>query len=124
MPDLITLDEARSQIRGTSADDGWLTTWIPIVSDAIAAWLKDAWRLYVPEIDSSGVVTIDSSGDPVPSEVIHPSVRGAALVEIASQYRFREGDGDNAVPADAGYGYMLCRTSTAMLAPLRKSTIA
>lgn len=122
---LITATEARAQLRiGDDADDDWLALWIPIISQAIASWLKDEWRLYLPEIDSSGDVVVDSSGDPVPTTTIHPSVRGAALVEIASQYRFREGDGDNAVPSDAGYGYTLCRASTALLAPLRKTTIA
>lgn len=100
---LITATEARAQLRiGDDADDDWLALWIPIISQAIASWLKDEWRLYLPEIDSSGDVVVDSSGDPVPTTTIHPSVRGAALVEIASQYRFREGDGDNAVPSDAG----------------------
>lgn len=125
MVDLITATEARTHLRiGDSADDAWLTLWIPIISQAIASWLKDEWRVFVPEIDSSGDVVVDSSGDPIPTATVNPAVKGAALVEIASQYRFREGDGDNAVPADAGYGYTLCRTSTALLAPLRRPTIA
>jgi len=130
MADLITADEARAQLRiDGSADDAWLALWIPIISQAIASWLKDSWRLYVPLLDVFGNPILDSSGDPIPDEdssgpIINPAVRGAALVEIASQYRFREGDGDNAVPPDAGYGYVLCRTATALLSPIRKSTIA
>lgn len=121
----VSLAEARAQLRiGDDADDAWLALWIPIISQAIADWLKDEWRLYVPEIDSSGEVIVDSSGDAVPTDVLQPAVRGATLVELASQYRFREGDGDNAVSADAGYGYTLCRAATALLAPLRKTTIA
>ncbi len=68
---------------------------------------------------------MDSSGDPIPTDVIRPVVQGAVLVELSSAYRFREGEGtDNVVTPDAGYGYMLNKTSTAMLQALRKSTIA
>jgi len=49
----------------------------------------------------------------------------AVLVEIASQYRYREGEGkDNVVTPDAGYGYVLNKASTALLVPLRKPTLA
>jgi hypothetical protein len=52
-------------------------------------------------------------------------VQGACVIELASMYRFREGEGtDNVVTPDAGYGYVLNKTSTAMLQALRKSTVA
>ncbi len=126
MTNLVTQQVAADHLRTTIAADGtWLTMWIPIISDAVALWLKEEWRLFVPEIDSSGDVVMDSSGDPIPTDVIRPVVRGAVLVELASAYRFREGEGtDNVVTPDAGYGYMLNKTSTAMLAALRKSTVA
>lgn len=133
MLNLVTLAEARAQLRIAAddggADDTWLNLWIPIVSQAVASWLKDEWRLYMPILDSNGDPEVDSSGDWIPEEdsngfVVNPAVRGAVLVELASQFRFREGDGDNAVPADAGYGYVLCRAATALLAPLRKTTVA
>lgn len=130
MVDFVTIDQARSQIRlqfgsGSTPDDDWLVTWIPIISQAVALWLKDPWRPYVPEVDSNGDVVTDSSGDPVPSDVVQPVVRGATLLELCSMYRFREGEGvDNVVTPDAGYGYVLNKASTALLAPLRKSTVA
>jgi hypothetical protein len=130
MLELVSTAEALAQIRGDADADGpWLAIWLPIVSEAVANWLKESWRLYVPQLDSSGEIAVDSSGHPIPSEdssglVVRPVVRGAVLLELASAYRFREGEGDNAVPADAGHGYALTRAATAMLAPLRKSTIA
>lgn len=126
MLNLITPQFAAEQIRTTvEADGAWLSMWIPIVSEAVALWLKDEWRLYVPEVDSSGDTVLDSSGDPVPTDVVRMIVQGAVVVELASMYRFREGEGtDNVVTPDAGYGYVLNKTSTAMLQALRKSTMA
>lgn len=126
MRSLITTQFAAEQIRTTVEADGvWLNFWIPIVSEAVANWLKDEWRLYVPEIDSAGDVVMDSAGDPIPTDTIRPIVQGACVVELASMYRFREGEGtDNVVTPDAGHGYTLNKTSTAMLQALRKSTVA
>lgn len=128
--ELVTVDEALAQIRGDEeADSDWLTLWIPIVSGAIQTWLKDEWRLYVPAEDSDGEVMRDSDGDPVPAEVdgepvVQPAVRGAVLVELASQFRFREGEGDNRVDQQEGHGYVLSKTATALLAGLRKPTVS
>jgi hypothetical protein len=136
MLELVSTAEALDQIRGDSvADASWLATWIPAVSEAVANWLKESWRLYVPELDSSGSPVLDSSGHPIPSEdssglIVRPVVKAAVLIELASQYRFREGEGDNDMLANnranagLGYGYMLNRASTSLLASLRKSTIA
>ena len=136
MTNLVTIAEARAQLRiddfdsSGGAEDLWLGVWIPVTSAAVAAWLKDEWRLYVPLRDSSGDVVLDSSGDPEPERdaggepIVKPQVKGAVLVELASQYRFREGEGDNVVPASEGYGYTLTKTATAILASVRKSTVA
>ena len=129
MVDLITTAEARYQLRldepGSDGgpDAGWLAAFIPAVSDAIATWLKDEWRLFVPETDSAGNVLFDSSGDPIPTAEIRPAVKAAALVELASQFRFREGEGDNAVPSADGHGYVLSKGATALLSGLRRSTV-
>lgn len=128
MDDLVTLQEARYHLRldGDSSggpDDGWLAIFIPAISQAVALWLKDDFRLYVPEVDSSGEDLVDSSGEPIPSAVVKPVVKAACLVELSSQYRFREGEGENTVPADAGYGYVLSKGATALLAGIRKSTV-
>ena len=128
--ELVSKAEARAQLRldevdsAGGPDDMWLTIWIPAVSEAVASWLKQEWRLFLPLLDSSGDVIEDSSGDPVPSEDVRPQVKGAVLIELASQYRFREGEGENTVPSHEGHGYALSKAATAILSPLRKSTVA
>ena len=136
MSDLITREQAYEHLRldydsDGSADDGWLDVFIPAVSEAVRLWLKDDWRPYQVEVDSDGepvldsdgrpAVVLDSDGDPV----VRWAVKAACLVELASQYRFREGEGkDNVMPADAGHGYVLNKASTALLTPLRRPTAA
>ena len=133
MTDLVTIDEARTHLRldtGT-ADDAWLAIFIPAISESVLNWLKDEWRAYVPELGPDGLPLEDSSGDTIPaidsSGEMTPKwvVKAAVLIELASTAKNREGGGtDNVVPADAGYGYVLNKASTALLAPLRKSTVA
>lgn len=135
-PDLVTIEEALAQIRGEEeADAPWLLTWIPIISSAVRSWLKDDWRLYQHARDSGGDIILDESGNPVPDEdsngpIVHPCVKGAVLLELASQYRFREGEGDNrmesmaAVTVGGAWGFTLSRGATALLSALRKPTVA
>lgn len=138
MLELVTIEQARSHLRidnfdsNGGPDDPWLEMVIPAVSDAVARWLKDAWRLYVPEMDSNGDPVEDSNGDWVPAldsngkYTVIPSVRLATLLELASQYRFREGEGkENAVPSHEGYGHTLTsKAAVAILTALRKPTVA
>ena len=136
MLELVTIDDARQQLRldeidsNGGADDAWLVLAIPGVSEAVRSWLKDDWRLYLPERDTAGAVITDTDGDPIPAEdsngnpITHPTVRLAVLLELASQFRYREGEGENVVPADAGHGYTLSKGATAILAGLRKPTLA
>ena len=136
MLELVTIDDARQQLRldeidsNGGADDAWLALAIPGVSEAVRSWLKDDWRLYLPERDTSGAVITDTDGDPIPAEdsngnpITHPTVRLAVLLELSSQFRYREGEGENVVPADAGHGYTLSKGATAILAGLRKPTVA
>lgn len=129
--DLVTLQEAYEHLRldydsNGSSDDAWLTVFIAAISEAVSAWLKVDARLYVPEVDSSGAPLLDSAGDPIPALplVVRPVVKAAVLIELGSVYRYREGEGvDNVVPDAAGWGYVLNKTSTALLTPLRKSTV-
>jgi hypothetical protein len=130
MLELVTVEEAKQQLRvDDSSYDAWLAMVIPAVSQAVRTWLKDDWRLYVPEVDSNGPVT-DSNGDPVPTEDVNPLVKLATMAEIASQMRFREGEGDNrmesmgSIFAAGAHGYILNKTSTALLSGLRKPTVA
>ena len=136
MLELVTIDDARQQLRldeidsNGGADDAWLALAIPGVSEAVRSWLKDDWRLYLPERDTAGAIITDTDGDPIPAEdsngnpITHPTVRVAVLLELASQFRYREGEGENVVPADAGHGYTLSKGATAILAGLRKPTVA
>lgn len=124
MLSLVTQQFAAEQINTTvEAHGAWLSMWIPIVSNTVAMWLKDEWRLYDPEIDSAGDVVLDSNGDPIPTDVVNLAVQGAIVVELAYLFRNREGEGAT-VSSDAGYGYMLNQSSTNMLQALRKTTIA
>jgi hypothetical protein len=130
MLELVTTAEAAAHIRTDSAaDDAWFSTWIPAVSEAVAAWLKDPWRLYMVAKDAQGVILLDSAGEPIILEdssgpIINPSVRAATLVELAQQYRFRDGSGAASVPAHAGHGYTLGAGATSLLNSLRKTTVA
>lgn len=131
MLEFVTPADARDQLRiDSGADDTWLAIWIPAVSASIAAWLKQEWRLYMLQRDAAGELILDTAGLPMPvmsddgEPLLHPSVIAATLLELASQYRYREGEGDNTVPADAGHGYVLSRAATAQLAPLRRTTVA
>lgn len=130
---LVTLAEARAHLRldyeedsgeGFGPDDAWLDAFIPAVSEAVASWVKEESRLYVPAVDSSGDAVIDSSGEAVPAEplTVRRVVKAAVLLELSSLYRFREGEGkDNAMPA--ADGYVLNKASTSLLAALRRPTV-
>ncbi len=136
MANLITKEQAYEHLRldydsNGSAEDAWLDLFIPVVSEAVALWLKESWRLYEWEVDSYGDVVFDSDENPVPlldsndEPVLRAAVKAACILELSSLYRFREGEGkDNMVPADAGHGYMLNKASTNLLASLRKPTAA
>jgi len=137
MTELVTLAEARAHLRlddpdtDGGPDDLWLAVFIPAISEAVLGWLKDAWRAYVPELDTDGEPILDTNGDPVialdtdGNPTPKWSVRAAVLVELASQFRFREGEGrDNVVPSSDGHGYTLNKVSTALLTPLRRPTVA
>lgn len=57
--ELITKADAYTHLRidndsSGSADDDWLDIFILAISEAVALWMKDSWRLYAPEVDSSG----------------------------------------------------------------------
>lgn len=119
---LVTTDEARAHLRiDGDIDDTWLKSAIPAVSQAVLLWLKDESRAYQPERDSNGDVVVDSNDDSV--LMVRPIVRMAALVELATLYRYREGEGNTGVPQHWGHGHTLSVGATALLTPLRKPTI-
>lgn len=133
MAELVSIEEARAHLRlddpdsDGGADDLWLAVFIPAISEAVLGWLKDEWRAYVAAVDSNDDPILDSNGDPIPAEplVAKWPVKAAVLIELGSQFRFREGEGrDNVVPSADGHGYTLNKVSTALLTPLRRPTVA
>lgn len=128
---LVTLTQAKTHLRiDSDADDAWLAVMIAAVSDAVLLWLKDEWRAYDLARDSNGVIVVDSNGDPVPQAdsngdpIVRGAVVAATLVELASQYRYREGEGAPQAPSAWGHGYVLGPGATSLLAALRRSTVA
>jgi hypothetical protein len=114
--ELVSVEEAKGHLYiDGDAHDQWLALMIEAVSDAVALWVKDTDRLFIPEPDSNG--------DLVPSANVRPAVKAAVLVELASKFRYREGEGEASVESHEGHGYVLSRVATAYLVPLRKSTV-
>lgn len=132
MAEYVTLAEAKMHLMvDTDAHDPWLNMMIPAISGAVQTWLKNPWRAYVVEQDEDGNPIVDSNGDWIPEEdsngaVVNPTVKAATLVELALQFRFRDGaDATTAyVPSHWGHGYVLGIGATSLLAGLRRSTVA
>lgn len=130
MAELITRDEVKSHLMmDNDAADSWIDMMILAISDAVLSWLKDEWRAYEVLRGAGGEMVLDSNGDPIlltdsnGDPMVRPVVRAATLVEIASQFRFRDGDGAVAVPSHAGHGYVLSAGPTSLLSGLRRSTV-
>ena len=129
IPNLIEYEDARNHLRiDGDDDDAWLEIFIPVVSEALAACLKDPYRLYEWQTDDDGNYLRDDSGNPLVlrdidgKPIIRRLVRGAALVELASQYAHREGDGKT--QHEAGHwDYALCVGATNLLTGIRKTTV-
>lgn len=134
-PNLVEIADARLHVRADDADsDEWFAFWIPLVSEIIASWLGDNWRLYELARDDNGGLVKNENGEPVPMRdafgepIINRLVRGAALVELADIYTNREGESrkfmEQAGNAGGAWGYTLCAGATAILSGIRKSRIA
>lgn len=138
MADLVTKADAFNHLRfdtdiATGPDAAWLDVWIPGVSAMVMDWLKDWWRVYVIELDASGVPVVDSNGDYIAvidssgERETRPQVRIAVLIELAWQNRYRDGDGEHTATGDlysGRYGYTLSKGATSVLSSLRKPTIS
>ena len=129
MAELVTLDEVRDHLMvDNSAVNPWINMMIPAISQAVLLWLKDDWRAYETMVDSNGEPLEDSAGDQFPimdsngEPIPKPVVKAATLVELAVQFRFRDGDGTPAVPSHAGHGYVLSAGPTSLLTALRRPT--
>lgn len=129
MAALVTRDEVKSHLMmDNDAADGWIDMMILAISDAVLSWLKDQWRAYEVLRDAEGELVLDSNSDPIlltdsnGDLMVRQVVKAATLVEIASQFRFRDGDGAAAVPSHAGHGYVLSAGPTSLLSGLRRPT--
>lgn len=124
--DFVTLAEAKLHCRADDStdEDPWFETMISAVSEAVSLWLKDPWRPFLlsDDLDTNGdpIPEVDSNGDPI----VRKTVKAAVLVEIAQQYRYREGTLDVLVPESWGHGYVLGIGATSLLSALRKTTVA
>ena len=134
MAELVTLDEVRDHLMvDNSAVNPWIEMMIPAISQAVLLWLKDDWRAYETMVDSNGKPLEDSAGDQFPildsngEPIPKPVVKAATLIEIAVQFRFRDGtDYDQTATGDlysGRYGYILSRGPTALLHGLRRPTL-
>jgi hypothetical protein len=134
-PNLVTVAECRAHSRffadsSGGPDDEWLTIWIPVVSQAVALWLKEDWRLYQLMLDSNGDIVTDSNGDPVNAIdsngdlTVHPVVMGAVLHELEYRNRNRGGEGSADMPSESGWGYILGKGATSILQALRQPTVS
>ena len=124
---LVTRDEVKSQLMvDNDAVDPWIDMMILAISGAVITWLKDEWRAYEPMVDSNGDAMQDSDGANIPAFPLTalPVVKAATLVEIASQFRFRDGEGVSLPPSNWGHGYVLSTGPTSLLSGLRRSTVA
>lgn len=116
MADLISREDAMLHLRiDGDESDQWLALWIPIIRDSIKNWLKEESRMY--EKDADGNILLDSNDEPI----YRQAVKGAAMVELAHQYAYREGRIENR-PASL-YGFSLCAGATALLEALRRPTV-
>jgi hypothetical protein len=130
MAQLVTRAEVRDHLMvDNNAVDPWIDMMILAISGAVISWLKDEWRAYETEVDSNGEPIEDSNGDQFPildsngDPTTKPMVKAATLVEIASQFRFRDGDGVATVPSNWGHGHVLCMGATSLLVAARKPTV-
>lgn len=114
---LVTLTEAKYQLMmDHDQDDPYITLLIQGASAAVVEYLKSGAAF----LDSSGEVTVDSSGEP---EGVPFQVKAATLILIAEWYKNREAEQDGAIDAQWGFGY-LPRPVTALLYPLRDPAMA
>ena len=130
-PNLVEIHDARVHVRADDIDsDKWFEFWIPLVSELIASWLGDTWRLYELARDDNGDLITNENGVPEPMRdafgepIINRLVRGAALVELADIYANREGESRKFMDNGGAWGYSLCAGATAILQGIRKSRLA
>ena len=116
--DLVTLAQARAQLRSTStADDTDLRLKISAASLAAIRYLDGGG---IDFLNSYNQPDTDSAGHPLD---VPPDVQLAVLMAIGAFYANRAGEAPDAVDAGFGYGFALPKASIALLYPLRTPVI-
>ncbi|MFL1404190.1 head-tail connector protein [Marinobacter sp. M1N3S26] len=118
---LITLEDAKAQIRMDHDDDDALIDLLArAASEAVLGYLKSAADSF---LDSSGQVPVDSNEVPV----VPFRVKAATMILTAEMYKNPEGLVEDPIGGAAqityGYGY-LPRSVVALLYPLRDPACA
>ena len=105
---LITVQEAKEHLHiDDNAHDVWLSIAIPAIESAMVLWVGEEVRLYQDD----------------PMTTPHEAARLALLVELAYQFRYREGASEMDMTEWFTIGYVLNMSSTALLTPLRKPRV-
>lgn len=118
MTDLVTIEQARAQLRneGTPDDDD-LRLKISAASEMVLAYIGRAADAF---IDGDGVLKKDKDGKPLTPA----TVQLATLVTVNYLYRERDGSQKNAIDPQFGYGCALPKSAVSMLFKMRLQGMA
>jgi hypothetical protein len=120
MDPFITAEEVRAQIRGDEVDtsDDEAEFFALTATRIILNHLKSS-SPYEPDVDTSGVIVLDSAGEIVYTTTIRPEVRAAARYLVAVMWKNRDGD------VEANFAEArLPAPVRALLGPLRDPALA
>lgn len=110
---LITLEQAKRQLRVTHDDEDYeIEETVEEASAAIVRYLKP----------SGADAFLDTSGELI-EEAIPVEVKRACKITVTDWWKNREGQKENAVPEQFGYGYALPQAAIALLYPMRDPTL-
>lgn len=119
MNDLVTLKQARDQLRmEAGGDDEDLQLKITAASEMVLRYLGKGADAFLQE---DGTVATDAQGKP---QGIPATVQLATLVTVNYLVRERDGSQKNAVDPQHGYGYALPKSAVSMLYSMRRPGIA
>jgi hypothetical protein len=120
MDPFITVDDVRAQVRGDDVDtsDEEAEFFALAATRIISNHLKSS-SPYEPEVDSSGAIVLDSSGEVVYTDDVKPEVKQATRYLVGILWKNRDGDPE-AMFADG----RLPAPVRAILGPLRDPALA
>lgn len=115
--DLVTLTQARAQLRSTAtADDADLRLKVTAASRAVLRYIGTPQDF----LNSGGQPDTDTAGAPLD---VPEDVQLATLMAIGDYYANRAGEGVSAPDVQFGYGYGLPKASIGLLYPFRSPVI-